>query len=238
MGNAQDLTNLLGSLLRIDVLGTNGPGGHYGIPSNNPFANSPTARREIYAYGLRNAWRFSFDDGPGGTNRLFATDVGQDDVEEIDLIVAGGNYGWRRKEASFVVDPLLNLDPENLIDPIAEYAHPDTLLGLPRIGRSVTGGFVYRGNAIPELNGFYLFGDWSSDFVTPSGTIMALEEGAPDDFELFILDFAGGNPIGKFLPTFGEDEAGEIYVATKTILEVGTDKAPTGSIYRIVPSAP
>lgn len=238
LGNAQDVSNLFGSLLRINVLGTNGPGGQYGIPSDNPFANSPTARREIYAYGLRNAWRFSFDDGPGGTNRLFAADVGQDDVEEIDLVVSGGNFGWRRKEASFVVDPLLDLGSETLIDPIAEYAHPDTLVGLPRIGRSITGGFVYRGSAIPELEGFYLFGDWSSDFATPSGTIMALEEGAPDDFELFILDFTGGNPIGKFLPTFGEDEAGEIYVATKTILEVGTDKDPTGSIYKIVASDP
>lgn len=238
LGNAQDLTNLFGSLLRIDVLGTNGPGGEYGIPSDNPFFDSAPARGEIYAYGLRNSWRFSFDDGPGGTNRLFGADVGQDDVEEVNLITSGGNYGWRRKEGSFVVDPVLDTGSATLIDPIAEYAHPDTLVGLPRIGRSITGGFVYRGDAIPALDGFYIFGDWSSDFVSPSGTIMALEETSPDEFELFILDIVGGNPVGKFLPTFGEDEAGEIYVATKTTLAVGTDSAPTGSIYKIIPSAP
>jgi glucose/arabinose dehydrogenase len=238
LGNAQDLTNLFGTILRLDVLGTNGPGGQYGIPADNPFAGSPEARGEIYAYGLRNSWRFSFDDGPGGTNRLFAADVGQNDVEEIDLIVSGGNYGWRRKEGSFVLDGQVEVDPATLIDPIAEYAHPDTLVGLPRIGRSITGGFVYRGSAIPQLNGFYVFGDWSSDFSNPSGTIMALEEVAPDDFALFLLDFADGNPLNQFLPTFGEDESGELYVATKTILAVGTGEAPTGSIYKIVPAGP
>lgn len=238
LGNAQDRSNLFGSLLRIDVLGTNGPGGQYGIPADNPFVGLASARDEIYAYGLRNAWRFSFDDGPGGSNRLFAADVGQDAVEEVNLIVSGGNYGWRRKEASLTVDEFVDTGAAVLIDPIGEYAHPDTLVGLPRIGRSVTGGFVYRGSAIPELNGFYLFGDWSSDFVTPSGTLMALEETSVGQFALFILDVAGGNPVGKFLPTFGEDEAGEIYVATKTTLAVGTDSSPTGSIYKLAPSAP
>ena len=125
LGNSQDRTKLLGKVLRIDVDGNNGPGGQYGIPADNPFVNNATARDEIYAYGLRNPWRAPFDDGPGGTGRLFVADVGQGDVEEINIIESGGNYGWRIKEGTFDFDSTVTPNPDaELVDPIAEYAHP------------------------------------------------------------------------------------------------------------------
>ena len=153
LGNSQDLTNLLGKVLRIDVSGNNGPGGQYGIPADNPFVNNVTARDEIFAYGLRNPWRASFDDGPGGTGRLFAADVGQGDVEEINIIQSGANYGWRIKEGTFDFDPTVTPEPATaLVDPIAQYAHPNSDNGLLEVGLSVTGGVVYRGDRFPPTS--------------------------------------------------------------------------------------
>jgi glucose/arabinose dehydrogenase len=110
--NAQDLFSLLGKILRLDVAGSNGPGGQYGIPASNPFVDQPAVRDEIYAYGLRNPYRFSFDDGAAGAatvDRLFAGDVGQAAFEEVDLILAGGNYGWRIREGAH---PFNSNDPD------------------------------------------------------------------------------------------------------------------------------
>lgn len=238
LGNAQDLTKMLGKVLRIDVDGNNSSNGQYGIPANNPFVSQANALPEIFAYGLRNPWKASFDDGPGGTGRLFVADVGQGAVEEINLIEAGGNYGWRIKEGSQDFDTTTQpTPPATLIGPIAEYAHPGIANGMLEVGISVTGGAVYRGSAFPELQGKYIFGDWSTGFRTPDGHLMGLEETATGEFELFLLDVEGGNPIGQYIQAFGLDENGELYVATRTTLAPSAldpnTNEPTGSIYRI-----
>ena len=242
LGNSQDRTNLLGKLLRIDPFGTNGDGGQYGIPAANPFVGAGGGiREEIFAYGLRNPWRFSFDTGPGGTNRLFAADVGQGKFEEINLITSGGNYGWRRFEGTADFDATTPSSGP-YVSPVAAYAHPGQAgaTGLLEVGLSVTGGYVYRGSAIPELQGKYVFGDWSTGFGSPNGTLLGLEEGPPGVFALSKLTIVGGNPIGHYIPGFGVDEDGEIYVATKTTLapsalEPGGN--PSGQLFKIVPAA-
>ena len=233
LGNSQDLSKLLGKVLRIDVDDTSS--GPYGIPADNPFAGQAGARPEIYAYGLRNPWRGSFDRQTGD---LIVADVGQGKVEEINKIVKGGNYGWRVKEGTFDFDATVtrpNSDP--LLDPIAEYAHPGANLGISEVGLAAIGGVVYRGSEFPALQGSYVFGDWSSGFGTPNGTLLALN---PNDGKLLHdvvqLNVAGGNPIGQFIQGFGEDENGEIYVALKRTLAasgLGQDGKPTGGIYKL-----
>lgn len=238
LGNAQDRTNLLGKILRIDPLGSNAPGGQYGIPSDNPFVGTGAGvREEIYAYGLRNPWRFSFDDGPGGTGRLFAADVGQRLYEEINIIEKGGNYGWRNREGTHPFDPTAPDPGVPFIGPIAEYSHPNAPDGV-KIGVSATGGFVYRGDAIPELKGKYVFGDWSRSFGTPSGTLLGLEETSPGTWTLTALEIEGGNPIPYFINSFGVDEFGEMYVLANKLNMPGLDPVtglPGGVIFRIVP---
>jgi glucose/arabinose dehydrogenase len=180
-GNAQNLNVALGKILRIDVDGNSSANGRYGIPRDNPFVRVPGAVKEIWAYGLRNPFRMSFDSASG---RLFAGDVGQNDLEEVDVIVKGGNYGWNKKEGSFcfVLNGILpgfatatcppGL-PAGLIDPIAQY---DTRVE----GFSVIGGFVYRGHKWKELQGRYVFGDYSAIFSFPNG---------PDNYaRLFYLE--------------------------------------------------
>jgi glucose/arabinose dehydrogenase len=239
LGNAQDRTNLLGKVLRIDVNGTNGASGEYGIPNDNPFAGAGGGvREEIYAYGLRNPWRATFDNGPGGTDRLIVADVGQGAVEEINIIESGENYGWRIKEGTFDFDATVSPDPDvPLIDPVAEYAHPGANNGLLEVGLSVTGGVVYRGSDFPALDGKYIFGDWSTSFGTPNGTLLGMEETSPGEFDLSVLSVVGGNPIGEYILAFGLDENGEAYVATKlAAAPSGLDPAtglPSGAIYRI-----
>jgi glucose/arabinose dehydrogenase len=161
-GNGQDLTNPLGKVLRIDPLGRKGTAkfeGRYSIPADNPFIGRQ-GLDEIYAYGLRNPWRMCFD---RQTGQLIAADVGQGKIEEIDIVERGGNYGWPIKEGTFFFireGPQLGMvtrtpptsGTPNLIDPIAQYDHDE--------GISITGGFVYRGKAIPALVGRYVFGDW------------------------------------------------------------------------------
>lgn len=235
LGNAQDKTKLLGKILRIDPAGDNP--GEYGIPADNPFVNEGGGvREEIYAYGLRNPWRFSFDDGPGGTGRLFVADVGQGDFEEVNLVENGGNYGWRIREGSHDFDPLTP-NPDNVtpIDPIAEYSHPGVGIGL-ELGRSVTGGYVYRGSEFPELVGKYIFGDWSDNFNVANGTLLGLEETLLDEWDLQALDVEGftGGQIGLYITAFGEDELGELYVVARS--SKGADPtSPGGVIYKITP---
>ncbi len=254
-GNSQDLTQIMGKIHRIDPLGTNGPGGQYGIPADNPYANATNGERpEIYAYGLRNCWRMSFDKRPGGTGRLFGADVGQGSVEEVNIITKGGNYGWRNKEGTFF--PTFSVDAPTMagpaIDPIGQYAHMGVTIGtpaLPQLGLSVTGGYIYRGSAIPALAGKYLFADWSQQAIiqnappnaTGRGVLLGLEEPSPGaaTWNLSQLDIVGGNPIQRYIQSLGEDEAGEIYVLTKRVQPVnGLDGAtglPSGSIFKIVP---
>lgn len=254
LGNGQDKTVLLGKILRINPLDPDGAGPlTYSIPASNPFFNDPTPglRKEIYAFGLRNPWRFSFDKRAGGTGRLFCGDVGQGRIEEIDLIVAGGNYGWRYKEgvelpafsSGSPTNPMPNPGGPH-IDPIAMYAHPGVTTSpvLPQLGLSVTGGFVYRGAAIPALQGKYVFGDYGSTSGASDGRIMGLEETAPGSGVFTLtqaIPFLGTpNPvIGQRILCLGEDESGEIYVGMKTnagvlALDGGL---PAGGIYKIVP---
>jgi glucose/arabinose dehydrogenase len=186
LNNGQDLGTLLGKMLRIDI----DSGSPYAIPSDNPFVAKTNARGEIWAYGLRNPWRFSFD---RCTGRLFAGDVGQNRIEEIDLIEKGKNYGWRIMEGSQCYDPPTLCNTQGLELPIAEYDHS--------LGCSVTGGYVYRGTQYPALIGHYLFGDYCS------GRIWSLTEGSPGRWTMRqLID----SPLS--ISSFGEDEQGELYV--------------------------
>ena len=190
-GNAQNPGSLLGKLLRIDVDRAAGAQ-PYGVPPDNPFVKKPGYRREIWALGLRNPWRFSFDARSGA---LWLADVGQDRVEEIDIIRKGGNYGWNVMEGD-VCTPAVNprCDPSGFVPPIFAYRHPD--------GFSVTGGFVYRGTAIPGLCGAYLYADYVSKRLWAlrerNGRVVA-------SAELLRVPHA--------ISSFGQDEKRELYLA-------------------------
>jgi len=246
LGNGQDKTVLLGKILRIDPLDPDGTGPlTYAIPPSNPFVGAGGGvKEEIYAYGIRNPWGLSFDDGPGGTGRLFCADVGQLRVEEVNLIVSGGNYGWRYMEGterpSFSVD--MAAPAGALIDPIAQYGHPGiTGTSLPLIGLSITGGHVYRGGAIPDLQGKYIFGDYGATSGSPSGVLMGLEETSAGS-GVFTLNEAipvlGGNPISTRIMCIGRDNAGELYIGTKNSAGVQAleNGLPNGGLYKLVPA--
>jgi glucose/arabinose dehydrogenase len=189
--NGQNLSALLGKILRIDVDHPD-PGMQYGIPKDNPFTGG-LRRGEIWAYGLRNPWRFSFD---RATGRLWAGDVGQDQIEEIDTIARGRNYGWNIMEGSACFKPAQGCDTAGLTRPVAEYHHD--------VGVCVIGGFVYRGTRLPDLSGAYIYADYGS------GRIWALRLGGPgvsgnaSNVELM----HSGMPI----TSFGEDAANELYL--------------------------
>lgn len=189
---AQDLTDLLGSILRIDVDNPD-DGKNYGIPPGNPFAgNGSGFREEIFAYGFRNPWRFGFDDSNG---RLFVGDVGQDSREEIDIVESGKNYGWDIMEGSLCFNPPSGCDTSGLEPPIHEYGRD--------VGGTIIGGPVYRGG-IPELFGKLIYGD----FLT--GTIWALVyngSSVTENREIVDTD-------DFTLSSFGRDEEGEIYVCS------------------------
>ncbi len=196
-GNGQKLNTLLGKILRIDV---NQPPADksYRIPADNPFKGNDI-RSEIYAYGLRNPWRFSFD---RVTGQLWAPDVGQSAYEEINKIKKGGNYGWSHVEGNACYYPRSNCAPERFIAPLHTYPHT--------VGASITGGFVYRGQEIPTIQGRYIYGD----FV--SGKIWAISlDGKKNEL---LLD------THHNISSFGEDVAGELY-----LLSYGS-----GTVYRIV----
>jgi hypothetical protein len=260
LGNGQDRRTLLGKILRINPLDPDGAGPlTYSIPVSNPFigqsqdftdnALDGAIREEIYAYGLRNPWRFSFDASFGGSPRMIAADVGQLDVEEIDFITSGGNYGWRMKEGSVNFDTISAYggSPPNTIPPVAEYAHPTALSGhgtlpgtssMARLGASITGGYVYRGSDIPALQGKYVFADYAVSGISGGGGILlGMEYSAPSTYTLS----AGSLPVANPLPStariycFGQDESGELYFATKTtsgVLALDGGK-PAGTIYKI-----
>ncbi len=188
-GNGQSLGTLLGKILRIDI----NSGDTYGIPKDNPFRNTSGARGEIYAYGIRNMWRFSFDKV---TDALFGGDVGQDKYEEVDIIEKGGNYGWGRMEGNHCFNPATNCELPGMIRPIHEY---------PRSGgNSVTGGYVYRGSAIPSLYGAYIYSDFGS------GKIWALYYDQ-ENKKFLHNDLLLNSHLA--VSTFGQDNDGELYVA-------------------------
>ncbi len=192
-GNGQRLDTLLGKMLRIDV---NGPQ-PYGIPADNPFVKTTGAKPEIWAYGLRNPWRFSFDRVTGD---LWTGDVGQDAWEEIDHVRAGKagvNYGWNTREGRHPFQGGRTARGR-ITDPVADYAHGSA-------GCSVTGGFVYRGASVPSLRGRYVYGDYCS------GRIWTLPATGPAGVPREITGQLGVKVTG--LSTFGEDAAGELYLA-------------------------
>ncbi len=236
IGNSQNIETALGSILRIDVDSPPDPGLAYAIPPDNPFVGTAGVD-EIYAYGLRNPYRFSFDDGPGGDGRLFLADVGQNLFEEIDIVEKGGNYGWVIREGFSCFDPFNPMSPpascpdtgpigEPLLDPIADYDHDD--------GIAVVGGFVYRGSRFPQLVGKYVFGDFSRGFFGPSGRLFWLDaDGALSDIFEFRLA-PDDDPLNRFVLGFGEDERGEIYVLTSENLGPAGN---AGQVWHIVSGA-
>ncbi|CAA9224693.1 MAG: hypothetical protein AVDCRST_MAG42-1358 [uncultured Chthoniobacterales bacterium] len=225
LGNAQDTSNLLGKILRIDPLApalnpTADPvagNGKYRNPANNPFVGAP-GREEIYAFGFRNPYRFSFDPV---ADQLIVGDVGQGAIEEVDVVDRGGNYGWNRKEGSFLynggsVSPDPNPNPA-FINPVLEYDHDD--------GISVIAGFTYRGAAVPALAGKYVFGDFLRR-GTSGGRLFYGDLNARTIQELRL----GVNPraFGMQIKGFGTDDAGEIYV-------LGDSGSTGGQVLKIVP---
>jgi glucose/arabinose dehydrogenase len=207
--NGQNLGVLLAKMLRIDVSPREG----YAVPKDNPFVGSAGARPEIWAYGLRNAWRFSFD---RETGLLYAADVGEDRWEEVNIVRRGGNYGWSEREGGFAFNrqrpgkderpPATMSDTpqgSGFIDPIKAYWHDQ--------GLSITGGYVYRGKAIPRLRGWYVYGDYSK------GTFWGLKYDQASakvvgDETLRIVNEKEIRPI--LISGFGEDFDGEIYVCS------------------------
>lgn len=235
-GNGQDITqNLLGSILRVDVDG----GDPYGIPADNPFVGSE-GLDEIWAFGFRNPYRFSFD--PGGSNALLVGDAGQDLWEEVSIVGRGGNYGWNVREATYcfsTADPETSLpscpdvDPNGneLIDPVIEFRNAKNDPG--GIGLVVVAGHVYRGRTVPALNGMYVFGAWSTSFQEPDGTVLVAQPTTGPGlwtFEPLDLESFPDGRVNRYVLGLGQDLDGEIYVLTSTSSgPAGT----TGEVFRI-----
>ncbi|HTR22292.1 MAG TPA: PQQ-dependent sugar dehydrogenase [Gemmatimonadales bacterium] len=202
-GNGQNRHVLLGKLLRVDV----DAGSPYAIPAGNPFAGDTSARGEIWAYGLRNPWRFSFDRQTGD---LYIGDVGQNLYEEIDVQAAGTlggqNYGWHVMEGKHCYNPSSGCNMTGLTMPLVEYDHTQ--------GCAITGGYVYRGS-VAALAGQYLYSDYCSGFVKSFVLVL----GRPS----VITDWSADLPTGGNVSSFGEDAKGEVYITTLD-----------GKLYRIV----
>ena len=252
--NGQSVDDPFGSILRIDPLGHNSTNGKYGIPIDNPFVGDPDLQHtlaidesttpadetvdEVWAYGLRNPHRFSWDTGVNGTGKMFISDIGQASIEEINLGSAGANYGWRDREGTYMTDP----DHENDLYPLpaddalygytypaAQYDHDE--------GNAIVGGFVYRGQAISTLQGKYIFGDLVNgrlfytdvDDMTPGSQTPGSQATVyeltilHDGSEQTLLQVIGNAPRADL--RFGVDNDGEIYVIAKR----------TGEVFHLVP---
>lgn len=214
IGNGQNQNTLLGKILRIDV-NQKAEGKNYAIPTDNPFINQAGKRPEIFAWGLRNPWKFSFDKA---TRRLFVGDVGQDKYEEIDIVEKGKNYGWRIQEGYHCYDPDKNCNTSGLTAPIHEYDHG--------LGNSVTGGYVYRGSAIPAIVGKYVFADWS-------GKLFYLQE-INGKWQRGNINIAGknNNRPDAYVNSLGEDTNGALYFLLN---ENQGPNGSTGSVWRLEP---
>ncbi|MBM3898009.1 MAG: PQQ-dependent sugar dehydrogenase [Thaumarchaeota archaeon] len=188
--NGQSRASLLGKILRIDV-SKSSQNERYRLPPDNPFVSEQNMKGEIWAYGLRNPWRFSFDKVTG---LFWVADVGQNNYEEVNIIEKGGNYGWNKMEGAHCYPPsVTNCNKEGLRMPIAEYNHDE--------GCSITGGYVYRGTKLKMLYGAYIYGDYCS------GRIWALRHDGSKVTESFLLIDSN-----LTISSFGEDEAGELYI--------------------------
>ncbi|WP_435099821.1 PQQ-dependent sugar dehydrogenase [Halarchaeum sp. P4] len=233
-GNGQDTAaNPLGSVLRIDVDTREGEK-PYGIPDDNPLPDSPYP--EQYAWGFRNPWRMSFDGGAApsgepGQSRLVVADVGQNRYEEVNVVEAGGNYGWNVREGSHCFStsspstppascPTATPDGERLRDPVIEYPHS----GEGVAGIAVVGGYVYRGSALSGLRGEYVFADWQAD----GRVFVATPEG--DSWPTRTLPVDG---LSGYVTAFGEDADSELLVCTT---ETGTVSGTSGSVVHLVPA--
>jgi glucose/arabinose dehydrogenase len=241
-GNGQNTRTLLAKILRIDV---DGPA-PYGIPRDNPFADGKDGLPEIYSWGWRNPWGISFD--MGGTHELFAVDVGQNLYEELNIVVKGGNYGWRTRESFHGFDPAsANKSPENapttdstgkaFIDPVVEYPHPPRNKPPSQTepqGISVTGGYVYRGKSIPGLQGRYVFADWSRSWALPDGVVFVATRPAikTGKWSLEYLPLVEPAKLGAYIVAFGQDQDGEIYVLTNARNGL---IGKFGKVYKLVP---
>jgi len=212
-GNGQSTDTLMGKILRIDVKA----GAPYVVPASNPFVGLPPAKPEIWAYGLRNPWRFSFDRATGD---LYIADVGQDLWEEVDVQPAasggGENYGWSILEGAHCFNPPSGCNTAGLVMPTFEYSHGVNDAN----GCSIIGGHVYRGKRLPILVGRYFFGDLCGGWVKS----FRLQGGVAVDLHDYTPEFGGLSLI----TSFGEDNAGELYVIEQT----------GGNVYRIVPRVP
>jgi glucose/arabinose dehydrogenase len=242
LDNAQDLGTPLGKFLRIDPLGDNSANGKYGIPSDNPFVNDgdPKTLGEIWAYGLRNPHRFSWD--TGSDRKMLIVDTGQAFIEEVNLGKKGANYGWSRREGTWRIKK----DNENVLYklpegdrnfhytyPVAQYDHDIPPGVTDYYGIAIAGGFVYRGRAIPELFGQYLFADFGSDgrfFHVPVDELVDGKQATIKELRLFEGNKERSFPaiVGNKRTDvrFGIDEVGELYVTSKQ----------DGKVRKIVPS--
>jgi glucose/arabinose dehydrogenase len=234
-GNGQDVeANLFGNILRINV----NSGSPYSIPPDNPFVGKP-GRDEIFAYGFRNPFRFSFD--MGGSHRLFAGDAGQVLYEEINVVKKGGNYGWNVKEGTHCFNAANNKeelstcpDVDNLgnplIDPVIELNNWQN----PKGGKAtvVIGGNVYRGQSIPDLEGKYIFGTFSQTSTTPNGELFMANPEGPGLWPYEEISLKGSpNDVGYFLKGFGQDQDGEIYL---TVSSQSGPSGSTGKVFKLV----
>ncbi len=211
---------------RTTRLGHRHANGNYGIPADNPFVGEEGVLPEIFAWGFRNPYRFSFDSKSG---RLFAADVGQNAIEEVDIVRSGRNYGWRLKEGTFRFNPNGDEDgfvsanrpgrPARLTDPIAQYDHDE--------GVAAVGGFVYRGRNIPELKGQYVFGEFSPTFSNDGRLFHLPEGGRIKEFHLQNRDALGLSLLG-----FGQDAHKELYVLANS---TATPFGNTGVVLKINP---
>jgi len=203
--NGQDTTNVLATIIRVDVDGA----APYEIPADNPFAGNTECAQgegtldcpEIFAFGFRNPWRFSFD---RQTGELWVGDVGQNSWEEVNRVEISENYGWSEREGAHCFDPPTNCSTDN-VDPITEYGHD--------VGSSITGGYVYRGSDIPDLQGFYVFGDFVSGRIW---VVAADSEQGVDPDELVDTNLQ--------IASFAESNEGELYILDFS----------TGTIHQIV----
>ncbi len=261
VGNGQNPGNVLGTLMRIDVDGNNSANGQYGIPADNPFYVTNAGQAggqqgcldgtcdEIYAFGFRNPFRMSVDMGSGA---VILGDVGQNDLEEVDIVVAAGNYGWRVKEGTFFfnnngagagfVSQNSAGQPETMIDPVGQYDHDE--------GVAVLAGHVYRGGAMASLEGRFIFGEFIKPPFNPfnvicDGRLLMLDTDfnrAKADIEADVRsnslasnvqEFPNNLLAGNCVLGLGQDANGEVYVMTS---ETGVPQGSTGKVWKIVPA--
>ena len=238
-GNGQNPDNLLGTVIRINV----DEGDPYSIPDDNPFVKGG-GRPEIFAYGFRNPWGMSFD--MGGEHELFLADVGQSRFEEVNIVKKGGNYGWRVREGFTGFDPkqayvsknleapLKDARGERFVDPIVVYKNKGAFRKKDdgSLGISITGGYVYRGKALPQFDGKYIFGDWNMQRGTNIGVLfVASKSEGRWSMDLLKSKHIKDGQVEGFVTAFGQDAQGEIYIMTN---DTNALINKSGKIYKLV----